>query len=359
MLKLRKILVILLVSMLLSLCLLTTVNAAEDGTQEIKVEQLVPGTDGSIKFVISGLQIQDGQIYEYGLEKGPDTEPTTWKQVVTTNSQKGEIQVDLLASNEDDLNLLKTTDTAYITIRTQDTQEVILQAEKLDLTLPLLKAFNVAQTDDYDEYYGGNRSSVHLDNVFYNINTVYGINTENIKYLVEKVTDIDTINNYVNGEDLSTLNLPTLEDMPSLNDSRWKNVTRLWSFENLGILGQDLKDLDDGLYYLWMTTSDEGIKTINGLTLIEIGNVTTVGPGDDGNQDNNNNNNSNNNNNNDGNSNNNINNNTPTNNNKNNTSTITRLPNAGKNVAIFGGILLVTILAIASYARYRYLKGIK
>ena len=359
MLKLRKILVILLVSMLLSLCLLTTVNAAEDGTQEIKVEQLVPGTDGTIKFVISGLQIQDGQIYEDGLEKGPDTEPTTWKQVVTTNSQKREIQVDLLATNEEDLNLLKTTDTAYITIRTQDTQEVILQAEKLDLTLPLLKAFNVTQTEYYDKYYGEDRYSVWLDHVFYNINTVYGINIENIKYLVEKVTDIDTINNYVNGEDLSTLNLPTLQDMPSLNDSRWKNVKNGVIGIGTGILGQDLKDLDDGLYYLWMTTSDEGIKTINGLTLIEIGNVTTVGPGDDGNQDNNNNNNSNNNNNNNDNSNNNINNNTPTNNNKNNTSTITRLPNAGKNVAIFGGILLVTILAIASYARYRYLKGIK
>lgn len=354
MLKLRKILVILLVSMLLSLCLLTTVNAAEDGTQEIKVEQLVPGTDGSIKFVISGLQIQDGQIYEYGLEKGPDTEPTTWKQVVTTNSQKGEIQVDLLASNEDDLNLLKTTDTAYITIRTQDTQEVILQAEKLDLTLPLLKAFNVLQTDYYATYYEDRDLIWWGDSVIYSLRAMYGIQPLDIKYILIKVEDTDIINNYVAGQDLTTLNLPTIDEMPSLNDSRWKNTMSDTSIiKDYGIRPDRIQDLDDGLYYLWMTASGEGIKTINGLTLIELGNVTTVDPGDDGNQDNNNNNNNN------GNSNNNINNNTPTNNNKNNTSTITRLPNAGKNVAIFGGILLVTILAIASYARYRYLKGIK
>lgn len=235
--------------------LIATISNATD----ITVQKLVPSTDGSITFNFSNLELEEEQDYQWAIEKSKTAKIENWYDIMNPNYKKGEVQINVNATNKNQLAVLKSTDTAYITIRKAGETTNLLEAYEVDLTLPLLKAFNTK-----DSGLGG-----------IELRTVYGISSKNIKCYWEKITDAEVINNYIDSNhDLSRLKLKNIESFPSLSNTNWK----LPSFrsETITSIYASDKPKEDGLYYLWLMANDTNAKTIKGYAICEIGEVKKI-----------------------------------------------------------------------------------
>lgn len=318
------------------LLIATISNAAE-----VKVEKVVPSTDGGINFIFSELSLESGANYQWAIEKSQNVTITNWYDVLAPEYDTGTVKVSVLSTNANHLEILKSTDTAYITIRKVGETTNLLDAYQVDLTLPLLKAYTyvyvLGQNDDNVEQIKG----------------PYGMNNANISYMFEKIEDANIVNKYIdNNHDLTQLELAGIGDIPNLNNSQWKTVKHTYAW---GYVTEDIKDelnLEDGLYYLWLKGSDTGVKTVYGQAIIEVGTVTKITSTTDGGKDTT--------------EGNNENKETPKTEQQTSTtgktdSTIANkiLPNTGISIAIVGTILLVTILGIGALAKYYTYKDVK
>ena len=327
--------------LLLLVILLATLlwhNAAY--ANDITAEQVVTSTDGSIDYILKGLNLEEGASYQWAIEKTPNANIENWYDVLNPDYTSGTIRISILSTNENQLSVLKSTDTAYLTIRKVGETSNTLSDYKVDLTLPLLKAYTVEK----NVWYGSAPT-----NPAYDITAVYGINAKNISFTWEKITDANIVNNYIdNNHDLSGLPLKGREDIPSLTDTSWKSIPNNDTLnKSKGSMQYNQLPTEDGLYYLWIQGSDTGVKTVYGQAVIEIGTVTKITSTTD---ENNNNKNPNITQNNTGNS---------TTGKTDPTTANKILPNTGISIAIIGTILLVIVLGIGSLAKYYTYKDVK
>ena len=270
--KAKYLVIILLVSVVFTI-FPTISNAA------VTSDKLVPSTNGSIDYTISGLELEDGASYQWAIEKSQNATITNWYDVVAPKYDTGTVTISISVSNENHLEMLKSTDTAYIYIRKVGEDSNILENYKVDLSLPLLKAFTVVKS----KYYNRNVPN----NPAFEITSVYGLNADDVQYKWEKITDVSIVNNYIdNNHDLSGLNLKGKESFPSLSDTSWKSVDRFSVvLGDLRINNGNLPS-EDGLYYLWLKGSSTDVKTVYGQAVLEVGEVTKIntenpGTGDD------------------------------------------------------------------------------
>ncbi len=251
--------VILSVLVFIGILLISTIS---NGAEEIKVEKSVPSTDGSIVFLFSGLTLEDGASYQWAIEKSSTATIENWYSVNAPNYTTGEIQINVNATEKNHLSILKSTDTAYITIKKVDEETNLVEPYKVDLTLPLLKTYMITKSS----WYG-----TAPNNPAHEIKTIYGIKSENVKFLWEKIDDADIVNNYIdNNHDLSGLKLKGIESFPSLTNTKWKSV------HERGVIHLNEEPTEDGLYYLWFMGNDTDIKTIKGYAIMEIGKVEKI-----------------------------------------------------------------------------------
>ncbi len=325
-------------------------------TDTVTSEKVVTSTNGSVEYIFKGLDLEEGASYEWAIEKSQDANITNWYSVTAPEYSTGSIKVRVLATEPKHLTVLKSTDVAYITIRKVGETKNILENYKVDLTLPLLKAFTVTKSIFYDRNVESNPA--------FNIGYIYGLNSNNIEYKWEKITDSNIINGYIDKEhDLSSLNLKGKESFPSLTDTGWRTTN--YSAGGIAILNRYLPE-EDGLYYLWLKGSDNDVKTIYGQAILEVGEVTKI------NTNNNNNNNNNSNNNQNSQNQQTTNNSTTTGKNNNNGSTVENktndqdttiatgsLPKAGLKIGLSISIILVTGVVIFAYLRYNKFRDIK
>lgn len=347
--KVKYLVIILLVSVVFTV-LPTMSNAA------VTSEKLVPSTNGSVDYVISGLELEDGASYQWAIEKSQNATITNWYSVTAPEYDTGTVRISVSVDNENQLAILKSTDTAYIYIRKVGEDSNILENYKVDLSLPLLKAFTVVKSEFYNRDVPNNPA--------FDITSVYDLNADNIQYKWEKITDASIINNYIeNNHDLSGLNLKGKESFPSLSDTTWKSVDYMIK-DRPRIENKSLPP-EDGLYYLWLKGSSTDVKTIYGQAILEVGEVTKINTENPGT-------------NNDDNQNNNenpaqenpTNNNTPTNGNNNNGSTTGKtdpddnttakgtLPYTGAGIGLIVSIIAIMGIGVFTYFKYNRLKGI-
>lgn len=259
--KILMILAIILIAMSLLFINQKSVRAAE-----VTAEKVVTSTNGTVDYIIKGLELEQGASYQWAIEKSPTATITNWYDVSAPNYTTGEVRVSILSTNETQLEILKSTDTAYITIRKSNDTSNVLSSYKVDLTLPLLKSYVLEKSIWYDRKTLGNPA--------YKVTGVYGIRG-NISFKWEKITDSNIVNNYIdNNHDLSGLKLKGRESFPSLSDTSWKSVVKSIAGE-YQILNREIPE-EDGLYYIWLQGSAEGTKTIYGQTVVEVGKVTKI-----------------------------------------------------------------------------------
>ena len=329
----RKIkLVIVIILILMVNVLLHSFVYAED----ITAEQVVTSTDGSIDYILKGLNLEEGANYKWAIEKTKGVEIENWYDVLNPDYASGTIRISILATNDKQLSVLKSTNTGYLTIKKENGDNIISDYS-INLELPLLKAFTISKSMWYDRKVSENPGFV--------LKTIYGINGLNAKFKWEKITDPNIVNKYIdNNHDLSGLSLKGKESFPSLTDTSWK------SFHKNMADGTYLKNgeipTEDGLYYLWLQASDTNVKTIYGQAIIEVGNVTKITNNNGSDKE--------------------------TSSDKNNSNGTTEkestsdptiakkiLPNTGISIAIMGSILLVAIIGVAFIAKYYKYKDVK
>lgn len=339
---------ILMIMFLIISAVLMLPNMAMATADNITSEKIVTSTNGSVEYIIKGLNLEEGESYQWAIEKSPNANITNWYDCKSSTEQStGSIQITISIDDKNQLTILKSTDTAYITIRKAGENNIVLENYKIDLSLPLLKSFVV----DKSKYYDRNVPS----NPAFEISSVYGLNSDNIQYKWEKITDANIINSFIdNDHDLSGLNLKGKSDFPSLVDSSWKsidwNVTKKFMRVNNGHL-----PAEDGLYYLWLKGSSNDVKIIYGQAVLEVGEVTKINTTPNNNSNNNNNNQNSQNQQTTG-SNNNQNLQTPQ---KDNTTATGKLPQTGLKMGIVTMIIFVAGIVIFTYFRYNKFRDIK
>lgn len=238
--------------------------------ENIISEKIVPSTNGSIDYIIKGLDLKSGDNYEWALETSATNSISNWYDVLSPEYSTGTIKISISSTNENHLKILKSSDVAYVTIRKSEDFTKILSNYKIDLSLPLLKVFTVEKSVWYD---------TANTNPAFEINTIYGIKASNVNFKWEKITDPNIVNNYIdNNHDLSGLNLKGKENFPSLSDTSWKSVHRKYAEidQDVGEILNQEKPAEDGLYYLWLQSSGTDVKTLYGQAIIEIGAVQKI-----------------------------------------------------------------------------------
>lgn len=340
--KKNKRIVLSILLILLAIILLHNVAYAES----ITAEQIVTSTDGSIDYVLKGLNLEEGASYQWAIEKTQNATIENWYDVLNPDYASGTIRISILATNNNQLSVLKSTDTGYLTIRKVGETSNILSNYKIDLMLPLLKAYTIQKSS----WYGSAPT-----NGAYEVTTIYGINSNNVSFTWEKITDANVVNNYIdNNHDLSGLPLKGRESIPSLTDTTWKSMHSKFSsiYQTLGEINNNELPTEDGLYYLWLQGSDTDVKTVYGQAIIEVGTVSKItSTTDDGKN---------------ATEGNNENKETPKKEQETPTTGKTDptiaskiLPNTGVSIAIIGTILLVIVLGIGALAKYYTYKDIK
>lgn len=266
----KKIKIIMVILVIISSILLIAnySNAATDTSEKtVTSEKNVTSTNGSVDYIIKNLELEDGASYQWAIEKSKEAEIVNWYDVTAPEYSTGNIRITISSGNSNQLAVLKSTDSAYITVRKVGEKTNILENYKVDLTLPLLKAFTVTKSVWYDSA---------PSNPDYEITSAYNIKASNIVFKWEKITDADIVNNYIdNNHDLSGLKLKGKESFPSLSDTSWKSVHATMS-QNKGEILNNEKPAENGLYYLWLKGSADDTKTIYGYVILEIGEVNKI-----------------------------------------------------------------------------------
>lgn len=261
---------VLIVSTIFNCLNIKNVNAEE----VININKFVTSSNGTVEYEITGLKIEEGKDYQWGISKKNNEAISEWNDVISPNFDNKSIEISVNSSKY--LDLLKTSDTAYIYVKEKDAETKILDGAKVDLSLPLGKAYNIEDIND---------ATV----VKYEISGLYGMSARDIQYLWEEITDSDIINSFVdNNHDISNLPLKGKESIPSSTNTAWKSFSSLSYFKDKGKLETSDLPSKNGLYYLWLKNTSTDIKTIYGQIVIEIGEVKKVTDNTSGNENNNN-----------------------------------------------------------------------
>lgn len=267
MLKNKRLLIGILVMVLLGLVPIV-VNAAEvfTTTDGIEVKKVVTGfSNGSIELDISNIKLSSEGNYVWGIGTSTSVDNITkWNVLGDINSSKSTAKINLTVQDRDILAILRKTDTAYLYIKNNNDDSLIIDALQLDLTLPPLYAFDYSTW--LDSYYiiGGNSSSVEVWNgATYNINTAY--------YKFERITDETLLSKYkqavINGTSLNEVF--SIEKDTVMNIENWNACTRDHAYPFTKIDKSKIPT-ERGTYYLWLKAKDTDTKTVYGCLIIDI-----------------------------------------------------------------------------------------
>lgn len=262
--KKTKIIVMIVILTIITTTFLSCILVNNVNAETIKITKSVTGTDGSVEFTITNLELDNTASYEWAIEKTKGATIQNWYSVLSPDYANGKINITVNSSDSKQLNVLKSTDNAYLTVRKVGESEKIIDEYMVDLSLPLSKAITVkGPVTEYNS--SGAVNGFNLNSI------VYGIAKGSVQYLWEEITDSDIINNYIDHEhDISGLNLKGKDDFPSSSNTTWKNaVNSLYSPDIVS-------PSKNGLYYLWLRGSDPNVKTVYGMTVVEIGEVKKV-----------------------------------------------------------------------------------
>jgi len=235
---------------------------------EVTVERNIYSSNGSMKFIFSGLEINEENSYQFGLVSKKSDEIETWFDI--NELTESTLTANVSVTNSKMLNVINKDDKGYISIRnTTNNNEVILDDYAVDLKIPYLRVTNyMAVSSGFD--FNENEIKVPLRNPSYS--TAY--------YKIEKITDEELIKKYkeIKDDDYSVLE-DYIKNVPASGYSPWAH------FNGHGSLGVDygygypyrVSDVtfnETGLYYLWLYFADIGkadsvLKDMYGVIILD------------------------------------------------------------------------------------------
>lgn len=260
--KKNKTMILLFIIFAFILLITTKVNAAETFSAEngIVATKVVEGFNGNVEFNFTNITLSSEGNYEWAVgTTSSDADITKWYPLGDFSEANKTARINLVVSDRDILKILKTTNTAYLYIKDTKADTLIINALKVDLTLPPYHAFDLYEW--LHDYYiiGGNLSSVEQWNgATYNIKNAY--------YKFEKVTDQNLINQYNQAIDNKT----SIEDIFSISASDiekltdWQTCTTDSSIYPNTKIEKGKLPADDGLYILYIKAKDTDSKMLYG-----------------------------------------------------------------------------------------------
>lgn len=252
-----------LVLFLVLIALLGIMSIKVNAVGNYEIEKTVEGTDGTIEFLFNNITFDEANDYEWGISKTQnETGVEEWYSFDTYNVEQNTALITLAPENTTVLDILKTTDTAYIYIKNTTENTNVLDGVEVDLTLPKNNVFQIQQFTNSTE----NEIIISHDNA--NLGeAVYGIDEYSFQFIeVEDQSIIDAYNEAKeNGTDIYSIDLSAISDTPSdgwiLCDGNVSGYK--------GINNEDTPK-EKGLYALWLRTEDPSTKTIYGFILYEL-----------------------------------------------------------------------------------------
>jgi len=212
---------------------------------ETKIERII-GDEG-IDFKIASDAFVNGKTYKYGLSGISTESPKYIINETFVEDGKINISFDGYTDNE----WIRKYDTVYLTVK--DGDNYILEAEPLDMKLPLLESFVLTE----------NRNGYRIKIRYSDILVKY-----NFYYIFEEITDNKIISDYSKGVSLDKLSLKGFSDIPKENAK--------WVYGDLDPYAVEISNTslpkENGLYYIWLKAKGEDTKTIYGYTILKIEN---------------------------------------------------------------------------------------
>lgn len=271
------------------------VNAAETFSTNdgIVASKIVEGTNGNIEFSFSNIPLDAQSTYEWGISKtNLKEEVTKWYALNDFNGTNKTAKVNLLVSEKEVLSVLRTTDEAYLYIKDSKAGTFVVDALKVDLTLPPYHACQLYETERGRTFFiGGIGSSGYPQ---YN-GAVYQI--KNVSYKFMKVTDENLLDKY----NQAMKNNTSIEEVFNINAkdiekiTGWEACTETIKYSEDKYYNTEIEKerlpQDDGLYILYMKAKDSDSKTVygyrtwpSGLKEVPVGgnNNNTTGSGNNG-----------------------------------------------------------------------------
>ena len=259
---------ILLITLLTGLILFiapSLVNAAETFTTSdgIVATKIVENTDGTVDFKLTNIALSAEGQYTWAVgttSNGSDIPEKEWFTMGDFSETNKSAVLSLTPSVDSIKKILRTTNTAWLYIKNVANNKYVVDALKVDLTLPALNACVVTKTTYYQ--YVGNKYWYDVSG--YEIEIPYSI--KNMYYKIEKITDENIIKRFKECKgDYSKLDLASISKAP---ETGW--ITSRYSGNDYRSQGVYIRDIptDDGLYYLWIKGKDTDSKQIIGYTLI-------------------------------------------------------------------------------------------
>ena len=231
------------------------VKATEQFTTNdgIVATKIVENTDGTIDFKFTNIELSAEGQYTWALGTTSSADDVKkWYTLGDYSETKKSAVLSLTPSVSDIKKVLRTTDTAWLFIKDEGNENLIVDALKVDLKLPLLKAFKITKSTWYNPNVPNNPA--------WEISNTYSITK--YYYKMVKITDNSLIEQFnTNNGDLNSLPLATLEQAPEVG---WQTCMYTDEVPNSAI------PKDGGLYYLWVKGKDTDSKTVIGYTVVNF-----------------------------------------------------------------------------------------
>ena len=255
----------LIMSLLISIILLmipTIVNAADTFTTDdgIVAKKVVTSTGGSIELKFSNITLNEEVNYTWAIGRNTNvSEVEKWYALGDFSQSNKTATITLTPDDNKIFKILRETNTAWIYIKDNTNDTLVVNALKVDLTLPVLKAFKITESQNSNNFH-----SFHIE-------TVYDI--ENLYYNIQKITDEQVIANYkdakINGKSLeSVAGLATIESVPqdgwSLIDDKYTSINSYYI---------NNKPTESGIYYVWIKGKDTDSKMVYGYDVFGLDNI--------------------------------------------------------------------------------------
>lgn len=258
MLKNKKILLMILLVLLL-IFLPNMVKATVECTRNIY------SNNGSMKFTFTGLTLDTTHEYEFGLTKTAAAEVEKWS-LITEYTESTAI-IDVMTTTTYLRNVINAVDTGYITLRDKTENTVVLQPYSVNLKIPFLNVTNytvIPNGKDLD----ANNSNIQV--------ALRCASNSDAYYQYEKITDTNIINKYkeIKSKNGNIMELKSMlkTTVPSSNWTLWKYWNGYDSFAGMNGYGYPQRTVsvpENGLYYMWLYFSANGLKNIYGYILVD------------------------------------------------------------------------------------------
>ena len=234
---------------------ITTVNAAVDVTRNMY------SNNGSMKFEFTGLTLDTTHEYEFGFTKTAATEVAKWHLITEYTETKA--TVDITTGTTEFSDVIRATETGYITIKDKTADTIVLQPYAVDLSIPYLNISNYTVISNGKSLENGNNIQINL----------WGPENSEAYYQYEKITDENVINKFKeikseNG-DYNEIQPLLKTTAPSANWKNWGFFTGYTINGGHGYTESTVNVPDEGLYYMWIYLAGNNIRNLYGYILVD------------------------------------------------------------------------------------------